>query len=430
MSILVVGLSHKTAPVEIRERLAFKEELLSAALNTLVDQEVVHEALIVSTCNRVEMIISANGDTQAGLERTREFLYKYHDLPRSSMDQYLYHHANEHAIKHVFRVAASLDSMVMGEPQILGQVKNAYAKAVETGTVGRSLMKLMQHAFSVAKRVRTETAIASNAVSISYVAVELAKKVFDDLDGKTVMLLGAGEMAELAMRHLKNNGAGRILVANRTNDRAKKLASELGGTAVPFENLYEYLVEADIAIVSTGAPDYVLTAAGVAKTIDARRHRPLFLIDIAVPRNIDPDVSKLDSVFSFDIDDLEAAVEANIRERQQEAIEAETLIQREVDQFLSAMRSMELGPAIASLKQQMSEVANAEFERNRKRLGNLSTEQEEAIKAMMNSLTNKLSHPLIMQLRQAAESGGDDKVIELCQNAYSRGHTRQQREEV
>src|SRR5581483_6959812 len=323
MSILVVGLSHKTAPVEIRERLAFKEEWLTGPLNTVIDQEVVHEAMIVSTCNRLEMIISANGDTQAGLERTREFLYKYHDLPRSSMDQYLYHHANEHAIKHVFRVAASLDSMVMGEPQILGQVKNAYAKAVETGTVGRSLMKLMQHAFSVAKRVRTETAIASNAVSISYVAVELAKKVFDDLDGKTVMLLGAGEMAELAMRHLKNNGAGRILVANRTNDRAKKLALELGGTAVPFENLYEYLVEADIAIVSTGAPDYVLTAAGVAKTIDARRHRPLFLIDIAVPRNIDPDVSKLDSVFSFDIDDLEAAVEANIRERQQEAIEAE-----------------------------------------------------------------------------------------------------------
>ena len=413
MSILVVGLSHKTAPVEIRERLAFKEDRLPEALNTLVDREVVNEALIVSTCNRVEMIISANGEARGGLDRMREFLYEYHSLPQSSIDQYLYQHANEQAIKHIFRVAASLDSMVMGEPQILGQVKSAYARAVETGTVGKLLSKLMHHAFSVAKRVRTETGIAENAVSVSYVAVELAKKVFDELDGKSVMLIGAGEMAELAMRHLKNNGVGRIVVANRTAERAERLASEFGGVSVPFDDLYENLTDIDIAIVSTGSPDYVLTAAKLKSVVSARHHRPLFMIDISVPRNIDPNVSKLDNIFAFDIDDLESAVEANIREREQEAEQAETIIDREVSQFIGVMRSMDVGPTISALKQQMNEMAVAEFERNRKRLGELTPEQESAIKSMLSSLTNKLSHPLIVRLRQSAEAGIDDDVAKL-----------------
>jgi len=413
MSILVVGLSHKTAPVEIRERLAFKEDLLPEALNTLVDRKVVHEGLIVSTCNRVEMIIAANGDTNGGLDHMREFLYQYHALPQSSVDQYLYQHADEQAIKHIFRVASSLDSMVMGEPQILGQVKSAYARAVETGTVGKLLSKLMHHAFSVAKRVRTETGIATSAVSVSYVAVELAKKVFDELDGKSVMLIGAGEMAELAMRYLKNNGAGRIVVTNRTGERAERLASEFGGTAVPFDDIYEHLIDIDIVIVSTGSPDYVLTAAKVKNVVSARHHRPLFMIDISVPRNIDPNVSKLDNIFAFDIDDLESAVEANIREREQEAEQAETIIDREVNQFIGVMRSMDVGPTISALKQQMSEIANAEFERNRKRLGDLTPDQELAIKSMLGSLTNKLSHPLIVRMRQSAEAGIDDDLAKL-----------------
>src|SRR5882724_2024278 len=418
MSILVVGLSHKTAPVEIRERLAFKEGLLAEALQTLVDREVVNEALIVSTCNRVEMIISANGETRGGLDRMREFLYKYHALPQSSIDQYLYQHANEEAIKHIFRVASSLDSMVMGEPQILGQVKSAYARAVETGTVGKLLSKLMHHAFSVAKRVRTETGIAENAVSVSYVAVELAKKVFDELDGKSVMLVGAGEMAELAMKYLKSNGAGRIVVTNRTAERSERLAREFGGTSVPFDDLYDHLVDIDIVIVSTGSPDYVLTAAKVKNVVSARHHRPLFMIDISVPRNIDPSVSKLDNIFAFDMDDLESAVEAKLREREQEAEQAETIIDREVTQFVGVMRSMDIGPTISALKQQMNDMAAAEFERSRKRLGDLTPEQEQAIKGMMSSLTNKLSHPLIVRLRQSAEAGIDDNVAELYLNRH------------
>jgi glutamyl-tRNA reductase len=260
------------------------------------------------------------------------------------------------------------------------------------------------------------------------VAVELAKKVFDELDGKSVMLVGAGEMAELAMRYLKSNGVGRIVVANRTIERAERLAAEFGGTAVPFDDLYDHLIDIDIVIVSTGAPDYVLTATKVKNVVSARHHRPLFMIDISVPRNIDPNVSKLDNIFAFDIDDLESAVEANIREREQEAAQAETIIDREVSQFIGVMRSMDVGPTISALKQEMNNIAAAEFERNRKRLGDLTSEQEQAIKNMLSSLTNKLSHPLVVRMKQSAEAGVDDDLAKLYLNRHEHSQNNHEQE--
>jgi glutamyl-tRNA reductase len=409
MSILLVGVNHKTAPVEIRERLAFSDEACANGLRQLVDGEIVREGLIVSTCNRVEILGATSIDQlEFGAGRIAQFLDSSGSLPAGFLNAHLYSHTNEEAVRHLFRVASSLDSMVVGEPQVLGQVRHAYALGVEAGTVGRVLNRLVHHTFKVAKRVRNETGIAANAVSISYMAVELGKKIFDSLKGCSVLLIGAGEMAELSARHLVNAGAGRVTIANRTEETARQIANEFGAATVRLDQIDQVLHEADVVICSTGAPDYVVTEARTRKALERRRNRPTCFIDISVPRNIDPAVSNIPNVFLFDIDDLESVISSNIREREREAERAELIVQSEVMQFQQKLRLMDIGPSIGALKQNMQDVARSELVRQRKRLGVLTKEQEEAIESLLMSTVNKISHPLISQMRRFYESNETD----------------------
>src|SRR5690349_19339668 len=294
MSIILIGVNHKTAPVEIRERLAFSDAACMDGLRRLVDGEVVREGLIVSTCNRVEILSATTSEQmESGAGRLAQFLDAAASLPAGFLSNHLYSHRDEEAVRHLFRVASSLDSMVVGEPQVLGQVRRAYSVAVEAGTAGRVLNRLVHHTFRVAKRVRNETGIAASAVSISYMAVELGKKIFDSLKGCTVMLVGAGEMAELSARHLVNAGVTRVIIANRTEETARQLAGEFGASTVSLDQLDQSLAEADVIICSTGAPDYVITGERTRKALERRRNRPTCFIDISVPRNIDPAVGKI-----------------------------------------------------------------------------------------------------------------------------------------
>jgi glutamyl-tRNA reductase len=411
MSIVLVGLNHKTAPVEVRERLAFSDEALAESLRALVDGEVVREGLIVSTCNRVEILAAAarpKGEEAVG--RLSDFLSRDRSVPVEQFSGHLYTHADEAAVRHVFRVASSLDSMVVGEPQVLGQVRHAYSLAVEAGTAGRVLHKLVHHALRVAKRVRTETGIAASAVSISFTAVELGRKIFGSLKGAAVLLVGAGEMAELAAQHLAGAGAARVLVANRTYETAQKLAVKFGGEAVEFGALEETLAQADIVICSTGAREYIITPEMAERARAARRNRPAFFIDISVPRNVDPAVARLDNLFVFDVDDLEAVVASNRREREREAERAELIVESEVAQFQQALRALDIGPTVGALKDKLRRIAQEEFERQRSRLGDLSPEQEQAIEAMLMSAVNKISHPVIHRMRRSYDAGEENEV--------------------
>jgi glutamyl-tRNA reductase len=411
MSIVLVGLNHKTAPLEVRERLAFSDEACAESLRALVDGEVVREGLIVSTCNRVE-ILAASARQKGGdaVGHLSEFISDARSVPVELFSGHLYTHADEAAVRHVFRVAASLDSMVVGEPQVLGQVRHAYSLAVEAGTAGRVLHKLVHHALRVAKRVRTETGIAASAVSVSFTAVELGRKIFGSLKGATVLLVGAGEMAELAAQHLAGAGAARVLVANRTYATAQKLAVKFGGEAVEFSALEETLAQADIVICSTGAREYVITNEMAERARAARRNRPAFFIDISVPRNVDPAVAKLANLFVFDVDDLQAVVASNIREREREAERAELIVESEVTQFQQALRALDIGPTVGALKDKLRRIAHEEFERQRSRLGQLTPEQEQAIEQMLMSAVNKISHPVIHRMRRSYDAGEETEV--------------------
>ncbi|MEO6724979.1 MAG: glutamyl-tRNA reductase [Blastocatellia bacterium] len=403
MGIVLIGVSHKTAPVEVRERLAFAESRLPDALQQLVDQQTISEGVIVSTCNRVEIIAATktHGEGERTASRLYDFLHHFHGCDQSLLDKHCYHQFDLSAIKHVFRVTASLDSMVVGEPQITGQVKEAFQLAQQAGSVGHTLTRLMNRAFAVAKRVRNETGIGSSAVSISYVAVELAKKVFETLNGSTVMLVGAGEMAELAARHLLNHGAGKILIANRTYENAVTLAAEMNGEPVRFEDFERRLGEADVVLCSTGATRYLISPAQVKNALHARRNRPMLLVDISVPRNIDPATGDLDNAFVFDVDDLQSIAEANRAERNREAVRAEAIIVEEADRFVAALAEGDANAVIGAFRRDINAMALVELERSRKRLGNLSDEQEQALRVMLNAIVNKFTQPVIKQLRES-----------------------------
>jgi glutamyl-tRNA reductase len=411
MSIVLVGLNHKTAPVEVREKLAFTEEACTEGLKSLVDGDIVQEGLIVSTCNRVEVVTSVKGvNEREGLDRIAEFLSSERSVPHNSFQSHLYSHADDSAVRHLFRVASSLDSMVVGEPQVLGQVRRAYSLAVAAGTAGRVLNRLVHRAFHVAKRVRTETGIAASAVSISYMAVELGRKIFGSLNNQTVLLIGAGEMAELSARHLLNAGVSRVLVANRTPETATKLAAQFGGKAVAMNNLKKHLSEADIVICSTGAPDYVVTPKLAREALELRRNRPSFYIDISVPRNIDPKVGEISNLFVFDIDDLEAVIESNIREREREAERADLIVDAEVMQFQQSLRNLDMGPTLGALRRKLQEIAQGELGKQRSRLGELSPEQERAVEALLMSTVNKIAHPIMGRMRRSYDTGDEGNV--------------------
>jgi glutamyl-tRNA reductase len=411
MSIVLVGVNHKTAPVEVRELLAVSDAACAEGLRALVDGEIVREGLIVSTCNRVEVLTATTSEQiPQSCERINDFLNRSRSLPPNLFRDHSYSHIDEQAVRHIFRVASSLDSMVVGEPQVLGQVRQAYSVALEAGTAGRVLNRLINQTFRVAKRIRTETGIAANAVSISYMAVELGKKIFGSLKGQSVLLIGAGEMAELSARHLINAGVSRVLIANRTEEASQRLAREFGGEAVNFEQLADYLHDADIVICSTGAGEYVVTASMAREALNRRRNRPAFFIDISVPRNLDPAIGGLPNVFVFDIDDLESVISSNIREREREAERAELIVDSEVMQFQQSLRIMEVGPSIGALRQKFQDMARAEMARQRNRLGPLTPEQEKAIEALLLSAVNKISHPLIDRMRRSIEAADTESV--------------------
>ena len=411
MSIILVGLNHKTAPVEVRERLAFTDEACARSLQSLVDGELISEGLIVSTCNRVE-VLAATGSLSGteGAARIGSFLSETRNVPNQFFGEHLYSHADAEAVRHLFRVASSLDSMLVGEPQVLGQVRRAYSNAITAGTAGRVLHRLVHHALRVAKRVRTETGIAASAVSISFTAVELGRKIFGTLKGATVLVVGAGEMAELAAQHLAGAGASRILVTNRTIETAEQLARRIKGEALDFAALPALLAQADIVICSTAAREYVITQEMARTALEARRQRPAFFIDISVPRNVDPAVGELDNLFVFDVDDLQSVVASNIREREREAERAELIVESEVMQFQQALRSLDIGPTVAALRQKLEETARGELKRQRNRLGDLTPEQEKAVEALLMSTVNKISHPLINRLRRSHDTGEDENL--------------------
>jgi glutamyl-tRNA reductase len=418
MSIVLVGVNHKSTPLAVRELLALSDDACASGLQSLVDGEIVREGLIVSTCNRVEVLTeTAKGQLNETTERIIQFLTRANELPPSQFETQLYQHIDDQAVRHLFRVASSLDSMVVGEPQILGQVRRAYSIALEAGTTGRILNRLVHHAFRVAKRVRTETGIGANAVSISYMAVELGKKIFDSFEGRTALLIGAGEMAELAARHLVNAGVSNVLLANRSEEPALALARELGGTPVDFNRLAEYLRQADIVICSTAADRYIVTEQMVRDALAKRRNRPAFFIDISVPRNIDPAIGKIPNVFVFDVDDLESVISSNIREREREAERAELIVESEIMQFQQALRALESGPSIGALKQMLQDIARQELKRQRNRLGQLSPEQEAGIETLLLSTVNKISHPVLSQMRHSSDAS-DAEIIQAWRDIF------------
>jgi glutamyl-tRNA reductase len=418
MSIVLVGVNHKATPLAVRELLALSDDACASGLRSLVDGEIVREGLIVSTCNRVEVLTeTANGRLKETTERIIEFLTQANELPRSQFETQLYQHTDDQAVRHLFRVASSLDSMVVGEPQVLGQVRRAYSIALEAGTTGRILNRLVHHAFHVAKRVRTETGIGANAVSISYMAVELGKKIFDSFEGQTALLIGAGEMAELAARHLVNAGVSNVLLANRSEEPARALARQLGGTQVDFGRLAEYLPQADIVLCSTAADRYIVTEQMVRDALVKRRNRPAFFIDISVPRNIDPAIGKIPNVFVFDVDDLESVISSNIREREREAERAELIVESEIMQFQQALRALESGPSIGALKQMLQDIARQELKRQRSRLGPLTPEQESGIESLLMSTVNKISHPVLSQMRHSSDAS-DAEIIQAWRDIF------------
>jgi len=419
MEILLVGLSHKTAPVGIREKISFSGENMRQGIRALLECQDVQEGFIVSTCNRVEICtVVSRKDPAAAKRGIARFLADYHKVGLDELEPHLYFMSGEESVQHIFRVSSSLDSMMVGEPQILGQIKEAYNIAYHEGATGNILNRLFHKAFSVAKRVRTETRIATSAVSISFAAVELAKKIFGELEGRTVMLIGAGEMAELAARHLVTSGVGRVIVVNRTFEKAALLASTFSGEAVPFEELEERLGSADIVISSTGAPGVVIDRKMVQRTLKRRKHRPMFFIDIAVPRDIDPAVNSLENVYSYDIDDLEGVVQANIRARAQEAAKAEEIIAGELRQFMEWSRSREAFPTIVKLRSWAEEVRRKEVEKTLKKMEGVSAVDARRIEAMTESILNKILHPPVSRLKKSAHQDEKEDLSEMVRKLF------------
>ena len=417
MNIVVVGLSHKTASVEIREKVAFAPNQMEKPLRELLDIPDITEAVIVSTCNRVE-IYATTREIAGGMSRLKRFLADYHNLPLETLETHLYAYHGEAAIRHVFRVASSLDSMVVGEPQILGQIKTAYGLAAEYKSSGIILNRFLHKAFSVAKRVRTETKIASSAVSVAFAAVELAKKIFGDLSDKTVMLIGAGEMCELAAKHFLNGGVRGVMVTNRTYERAVKLAEEFDGRPVNFEELFDHLHKADIILSSTGAPHFIIGPKEIEEVIRRRKHRPMFFIDIAVPRDIDPKVNDVDNVYLYTVDDLNGIVQSNLEQRGKEAEKAEDIVSQEIGQFFKWLSSLEVTPTIVALRSKFEEIRQAELTKTLAAWKDLTPDSRKRLEACTGAIINKLLHNPTSALKRTGQGGRTDLYVDALRQMF------------
>jgi len=404
MAILVVGLNHETAPVEIRERIAFGPDILVGALRNLTEHAHIGEGLILSTCNRTEIYCSVNSDAA---KTVADWIGRFHGLDQSRIAPYLYTRIDRDAVSHLLRVASGLDSMVLGEPQILGQVKTAFQVASDSGATGKLLGRLFQNAFAVAKQVRTNTAIGNSPVSVAFAAVSLARQIFSNLRDQTALLVGAGETIELAARHLHQHGVGRILVANRTVERAHNLAAQLDGYAIALTELASHLPEADILISSTASPLPVLGKGAVERALKERKHRPIFMVDIAVPRDIEPEVSELDDVYLYTVDDLQGVVEEGMRSRREAAEQAKEIIEFHTEEFLGWLRSLD---AVALIQDYRDCAERVRDEVLAKALHQLEKGRppQEVVGFLAHTLTNKLLHGPSARLRQAGREGQND----------------------
>jgi glutamyl-tRNA reductase len=413
MSLYLFGLNHNTAPVEVRERIAFSEDTCLAALPLLADGSIINEALILSTCNRVEILIESSASEREIENRIGDFIFSVHSTPFKDIEPHLYRLQDAAVARHLFRVASSLDSMILGETQIQGQVRQAYKLAAEAGTARKNLHKLLHHAFHTAKRVRTETEIGGSAVSIASAAIELARKTFGSLEGKNVLIIGAGEIAQAAVRYLKQTRAGQISICNRTLEKAVLLAVETGGAVVPFENLANALKQSDVVICSTSASEYLIDREMAKTAQTARGAEQTLFVDISVPRNIAPEIREIENVLLADVDDLNTAIATNIESRQREAVRADEIIAEEVEEFVISMRAMNIGDRLGLLREKMQGTAAAELAKHRPRLGNLTEEQENAVQNLLLSTVNKISHPILYGLRRSHEETGAEEFVEI-----------------
>jgi glutamyl-tRNA reductase len=420
MKILLTGLNHKTAPVELRERLAIAPEKLADETRALLSHPGILEGFILSTCNRVELLVCYEGSEP----ELADYLNSRFTVDSQSLQPHLYQHHETEAVRHLFRVASSLDSMVVGEPQILGQVKESYTAARSVGAVGGNLERLLQGAFAAAKKVRTETQIGASSVSIASVAVDLARKIFGSLEGKRVLLVGAGKMSELAARHLMQQGAGSLLIANRTHERALRVAQKFNGHVVRFDDLHARADEADILITSTGSPEFIFRTPHAQQFLHRRRNRPMFFIDIAVPRDVDPDINRLDGIFLYDIDDLQSVAVSNLSERTREAERAEAILEQELLRYQRRIETLDIVPTLVDLQATAEDIRQAELHRAHSRLQSLTPAQQSAVEALTRGLMNKFLHQPLQALKAAA-SHGDLATVDAIRAAFQLNGSRE-----
>jgi glutamyl-tRNA reductase len=415
MRFQLIGVNHKSASLEVRERMAIPESRLPDMCRELAAYPGIEEGIVISTCNRVEIVTH----TTNGTADLRGFLRDHFHLETKELDPHLYEFRGKDAVRHLFRVASSLDSMVIGEAQILGQVKEAYATARAVGAVRGQLEQLFSRAFAVAKRVRGETAVGSSSVSIASVAVELAERIFGTLEGKTVFIVGAGKMSELAARHLMAHGCAAIFVSNRTFERAVGLAEKFNGQAIRFDDLYNSCDRADIVITSTGSPHAIFRREHGEQFLARRKNRPMFFIDIAVPRDVSPEMGKLDGIFTYDLDDLQQAVSSHVADRRKEAELAEVIITAEVERFEARLQTLDVVPTIVSLQDHLETIRQAEIDRVRGRMGRLTPEQEMAIEALTRGIINKVMHTPITTLKTAAKESEATTIVGVVRRLFN-----------
>jgi glutamyl-tRNA reductase len=397
-NFVLVGLNHRTAELEIRERVAIQATRLGEALRQIAALPAIRESMIISTCNRVELLSHAE-NSREGIESLESFLADSSHIERDDLHKKLYHHAGEEVVRHVFRVTGSLDSMILGEPQILGQVKSFYSIALDTRTVGAYLNSLMQAAFRAAKRVRSETSIGEYSVSVSSAAVDLARKILGDLHNQAILIVGAGKMGEVAVRHLAASGARSIRVTNRSSEAAQELAERFNGLAIPFAELKSALTHSDIVITSTGSKDILIDRTMAQEVMAERKNAPIVLVDISVPRNVAPEVASIDNVFCYDIDDLGAVVEANLQERRRAAALAEKIVEQEVEAYCAKLRSLDVGPVLSQLQDKIEEICKLELDRYLRKMGQVDARVAQELEMMISRIAGKIAHPLVTQIR-------------------------------
>ncbi len=413
MSLITLGINHKTTPLDLRERLAFTPQSLPEALLSLKNLEHVEEAAILSTCNRTEIycVTTANND-----QAIIQWFSQFHGLDKKLIQEHLYLYAHEETIRHAMEVACGLDSMVLGEPQIAGQMKEAYARANESGTIGKLLGKLYQRAFAVSKQVRTDTDIGSSPVSVAFAAVSLAKQIFGDLKQTTVLLVGAGETIELTTRHLHSQGVNKIIIANRSVQRAQKLADEFGGEAISLQHIATHLHRSDIVISSTASPLPIIGKGTVERALKQRKHEPIFMVDLAVPRDIEPEVNELDDIYLYSVDDLQSVINENMENRLQAAEQAHEIIDTQVSHFLNWQRSLGAVDVIAQIRQHTQDLSNDVLNKAKRQLA-AGQDAEQVLEFLANTLTNKFLHQPCTQLRQASQDNRDH-ILDIAQNLF------------